>query len=116
MIRLRALIRRRARSLSLGAVLALVCLAIAWAHGAPRAHDMAASGGDEMATAVSICLAVLQAGAGLLAAALGLVIVRRWRPPRTLSPTAPTRLIAAPGLVPPVAPRAGPAVLQVFRS
>lgn len=116
MIRLRATVSRRARSLSIGGALVLVCLAVAWAHAAPVAHEMNAMGDDEMATAVSICLAVLGAGAGLLAAVLGAAIVGRRRPPRSLGPTAPGLLIARPALIPPVAARAGPAVLQVFRS
>jgi hypothetical protein len=117
MIRVRALIKRRARSLLIGGTLALVCVALAWAHGAPVAHEMdAAGGGDQMADVVSICLAVLQVAGGLLGAAIGAVLVRRWRPPRELGPSTwmSARIYAAPASA--AAARASPAALQVFRS
>jgi hypothetical protein len=115
MIRLRTLIKRQGRSLLIGGALALVCLGVAWAHSAPAAHEMNGSGDDQMAEAISICLAVLQIAGGLLAAISGALIVRRRRPPRSLSATFRGSLFVSPGPVPPVAARAGPAALQVFR-
>jgi hypothetical protein len=114
-IRIRALIKLRGRTLVIGAALALICLALAWAHSAPAAHEMNASGDDQMADVISICLAVLQIGGGLLAALIGTVLVRRRRPPRRLSPTIPANAVFGRGLVYPVAARAGPALIQVFR-
>jgi hypothetical protein len=114
-IRIRALIKLRGRTLVIGAVLALICLALAWAHSAPAAHEMSAGGDDQMAEAISICLAVLQVGGSLLAALCGAVLIRRRRPPPRLSPTIPAGAIVGRGLVYPLAARAGPAALQVFR-
>jgi hypothetical protein len=115
MIRLRTLIKRQGRTLLIGGALALVCLAVAWAHSAPAAHEMNEGGDDQMAGAISICLAVLQVGAALLAAVAGALIVRRRRPPRSLGAPFRGRLFVSPRPVPPVAARAGPAALQVFR-
>jgi hypothetical protein len=114
-IRIRALIKLRGRTLVIGAALALICLALAWAHSAPGAHEMNASGVEPMADVISICLAVLQIGGGLLAALFGGMFVKRRRPPRRLSPTIPANAVSSQGLVYPVAARAGPAALQVFR-
>lgn len=111
MIRLRSLLQSQSRTLLAGGVLALACLALAWAHSAPAAEHMAVDG-DSVA-AISTCLAVASTGLGLLAAVGGVLALRRRRPWLRLAPTAPvsfsrTRL---PG---PAAARAGPAVLQVF--
>ena len=114
-IRLRALIKRRARSLLVGGTLALICLAVAWAHGAPVAHEMDAGGGEKMAEVVSICLAVLQVAGGLLVAAVGAALVRRWRAPRELDPAAYFDVWVPPGDASAAAARASPAALQVFR-
>jgi hypothetical protein len=114
MIRLRALIQTRSRSLLLCVALTFVGLILAWAHSAPAAHEMPASGEDQMAEVVSICLAVLQVGAGLLAAAVGAVLLARRRPPTALAATG-TSGVFVRAVTPPVAARAGPSVLQVFR-
>lgn len=112
------MIDRRRRSLLLVATLGLACLALVLAHSAPMAHEMSGEmqdGGDHASQAVvSICLAVISLGAAVLgaAAAVGVVRIRRHRPPRELRPTTahgPGR----PAFLRP-ASRAGPASLQVF--
>jgi hypothetical protein len=116
MIRLRSLIKRQSRSLLIGGALAVVCLALALAHSAPAGHEMSASGDEQMADIVSVCLAVLQVTGGMLAAAiLGAVIIRRWRPPRMLGAPRWPGLAVGPDAWTLVAARAGPAELQVFR-
>ena len=102
--------RQRRRLLILAAVGAL-CTALAWAHG-PSGDDH--MGGDEMAQAISTCLAVIDVGLGLLVGALAIASVRRRRPPRSISGK-PWRGAAPPlPAITPIRPRAGPAVLQVF--
>lgn len=115
MIHLRTLLQRCRRSVLVAGALALVCLAVAWTHSAPAAHDMDVGGDDQMAPIVSICLAVVQIAVGLLAAVVGATTIVHRRAPRRSSPTATTGLFLAQRLTPPVAARAGPAALQVFR-
>lgn len=99
----------------MGGALALMCLAVAWAHSAPAAHDMDSGGDDQMAPIVSICLAVVQVAVGLVAAVVGATALIRRRLPRLTRATAAAEVFFARGLIPPVAARAGPAGLQVFR-
>jgi hypothetical protein len=65
-----------------------------------------------MEAAMSMCLAVVSAGLGLLAAVGGLLSLQRRRPPIRLIPTLPVRL-SRTRLLSPANARAGPAVLQV---
>ena len=77
---------------------------------------MSAVGGSSMAEASAICLAILGAGSGVLAAALGGAIPMRSRKRALgsasfLSRDAGRRVVSTP----PFPARAGPAVLQVLR-
>jgi hypothetical protein len=111
MIRLRSILQRRGRTILVGGALALTFIAVAWAHGAPGAEHMG-SGSDDMRAAVTICLAVVSTGLGLLTVVSGLIVLRRRRPPTWLAPTAPISFLRAP-LATPARARAGPAMLQV---
>jgi len=100
---------RRRRVLALAALVFLV-LILAWEHSGQGTHEM----GDEMATAVSTCLAVLDSMVlGLLA--LGLARLRRTipRPPAVLRLPRTGPIPRTEPLPPPA--RAGPALLQTFR-
>lgn len=112
MIRLRSRLQGHRHALLVGGVLAFVCLALAWAHSAPAADHMAAED-DQMASVISMCLAVASAGLALLAAVGGMFWLRRRRPPIRLMPAVWLSLsrISLPS---PASARAGPAVLQVF--
>jgi hypothetical protein len=112
MIRLRALIKRQRRTLLVAGSLALICLAVAWAHSAPGADHMAGAS-DHASAALSVCLAVVQGGLGLLAAALGALALRRRRAPLRVAPAGARSATVAPLLTSAPA-RAGPAELQVF--
>ena len=83
---------------------------VAMHHGAPAMPD--GHHGMDMGTVVELCLGAFSAvGAAIVAIALGLISLGRWRPLLTMSPAG---LLLAPH--PPV-PRArgGPAFLCVFR-
>lgn len=113
MIRLRASIAQRGRSLLLLSVLGLICFALAWAHGTPAGHEMAERDAP-MTDAVAVCLAVLEVVGGLLLVATGTVTLRSGS--RIWELETKTRSLpqcyAGPALA--LWPRAGPA-LQVFR-
>ena len=116
MIRLREQIQRRGRSLLIAGALGLVCLALAWAHGAPETHEMSAMGDDSMAEAATICLAVLQVGSGLLTLVLGALLLQRWRDRRRVLGAAFERGVGIRIVpTPTFSARAGPAALQVLR-
>ena len=112
MIRLRSRLQGQGHALLVGGALALICLALAWAHSAP-AQDHMAGEEDQMAAMISMCLAVVSTGLALVAAVGGMLSLRRRRPPIRLMPTLPVSLSRTP-LLSPANPRAGPAVLQVF--
>ncbi len=103
-IRLRALIKRRPHRGMFVALLAALCMLLAWEHGGFAE--------DHMGEAVSICLAVVESAAILVAGGATLRRARRPRPPRRLAPRAP--LLSAPLPSTPARARAGPASLQVF--
>lgn len=115
MIWIRTRLQRSRRSLLAFGALALTCLTLILAHGAPGLDHMAGMDqGDHVAkAAISLCLAVVQGGVVLLVALGGTVLLRRRsarRPsaPRTVALSSPLRNLPVP------AARAGPAVLQVF--
>ena len=112
MIRLRSQLQGQRHALVVGAALALVCLALAWAHSAPAQDHMAAEE-DQMAAMISMCLAVVSTGLALLAAVGGMLALRRRRNPTRLMPTVPVGL-SHTRLLSPISARAGPAALQVF--
>jgi hypothetical protein len=115
MIRIRATLKQSRRSLLGLAALGLTCLALIVAHGGPGLDHMAGSDdADQMtAVAVSLCLAVIQGGALLVAALGGTAHLRRRATRIVGNDGAAARSIPRPN--PPVpAARAGPAVLQVF--
>jgi hypothetical protein len=112
MIRLRSRFQGQCHALLAGGALALICLALAWAHSAPAPSHMAAEE-DHMEEAISMCLAVLSTGLALLAAVGGMFSLRRRRTPIRLAPTVPTSLSRTPAFSPANA-RASPALLQVF--
>ena len=116
MIRLRAQFQRRGRSLLIAGALALVCVALAWAHSTPESHEMGAMGDDSMADVAAICLGVLEVSGGLLTVVLGGLIVQRSRNRPRSSPAARERIAGVRvASNPPFFARAGPAVLQVLR-
>lgn len=95
------------------ASLAFVCLVLALAHSGPGSGHMGDDGmqGGQL---VLMCMAVVAAGVALLAAATGILPAGRPRAPRHLRPTGLSRALAERLLIP-ASPRAGPAILQVFR-
>ena len=112
MIRLRSRLEGQGRALLVGGQLAVVCLALAWAHSVPAQDHMTAED-DRMAAAISMCLGVLSTVAGLLAAFGGMFGPRRKRAPIRLMPTVHASLFRC-SLLSPANARAGPATLQVF--
>lgn len=112
MIRLRELIQRRSQSLIALAALSLISLILAWAHSGP-ASDHMDEGGMQDSQMVLMCMAVLAAGAALIAAVTGVLSAPLPRAPRELGPTGLSRLPAR--ALSSIDPRAGPATLQVFR-
>lgn len=111
MIRLRLHLKRARRSLLIIGAVGFLCLAIAWMHGTPAGHETA--GHEDMGVVVSICLAVLEAGLGLIAVVSTVRWLQRRRPGRNRE-IAP-RIRLAPVICPEGWARAGPADLQVFR-
>jgi hypothetical protein len=111
-IALRAFLQRQSRRLLILAGFGLVFIAVALAHSGAGEDHMA---GDQMAQAISTCLAVLQGGVGLLLAGLVVRARRLARAPRSIAAPAGPAGHLRPRLTP-IRPRAGPAVLQVFRS
>ena len=109
---LRSRLEGQSHALLVGGALALVCLALAWAHSAPGQDHMAAED-DQMTATISMCLAVVSTGLTLLAAVGGMLSLRRRRPPIRLMPSVPLSL-SHNRLLRPASARAGPAVLQVF--
>jgi hypothetical protein len=109
------LVQRSRRSFLAAAGLGAVCVTLVLSHGAVEADHMTAGDGDPgmSEVAISICLAIVQAGAFLLAVAGGVARLRRRPPIRLVRDTAfrsagqPTPVLAPPA-------RAGPAALQVF--
>jgi hypothetical protein len=103
-------LRRLRRDVALVALMLALGGAVAVHHGAP------AMVGDHHGMdigVVELCVAAFSAvGAAVVAIALGLVALGRWRPPTTSSPVA---LVLASSLPLPRS-RAGPAFLCVFRS
>lgn len=88
----------------------LVCAAAITMHHSGLATGDA-HGGMEMGAAAEMCLAAFTAvGAAVLAVALGLISLGRWRPTRSLLPTAVLWL--APSPMPRA--RAGPALLLLL--
>lgn len=109
MIRLRGTLKRQRRKWLFAGAVALLGLILALTHSAPEEHGMAE---DQMAAAISICLAVLEAGTGLLLFASGLAAAARR--PRSPAPQSPSHPLFTRSPAGPAWPRAGPASLQVF--
>lgn len=115
MIWIRTKLQRSRRSLLAVGALALTCLTLILAHGAPGLDHMAGMDhGDQMTeAAISLCLAVVQGGLVVLVALGGAALLRR-RPPRTIGVGRALALASPPRNLSVPAARAGPAVLQVF--
>lgn len=112
MIRICALLRDRGHRLLALAALALVCATVVLAHSGPEgSHAMEEDGGGGMAM---ICLAVLSGALGLVAATGGRVALATPRPPRRLD--SPQRTRPRRGETTAFRARAGPELLQVFRT
>lgn len=115
MIRIRTTLQRSRRSLLGVAALALTCLTLILAHGAPGlAHMDSMDQGDHMAdAAISLCLAIVAAGLSLLVLTGATALLRR-RAPRRMAGNAAGVLTARMRRLSAPAARAGPARLQVF--
>lgn len=101
--------RRQHRRLVVLAILAILVVAVAAVHADQRGSHMAEDG---MAEVVSVCLAVLEVGLGMIAAVLAVMYApgRRW--PQRFGRPHLADVPRRPGLS--VRVRAGPPALQVF--
>lgn len=114
MIRIRATLTRRRDRLGVLAAAFVLALGVTWAHGAMGADHMDDSGAGS-ATAISVCLGILEAGGAATALAGALLLLarmlrrRRSDPARLPASELPARWLDRPRV------RAGPAELQVFR-
>jgi hypothetical protein len=115
MIRIRTSLGRSSRSLLAVSALALTCLTLILAHGAPGLDHMASMDqGDHMGkAAISLCLAIVGAGLSMLVLSGGTTLWRG-RAPRRIASNAPGVLITHLRHVSAPEARAGPARLQVF--
>jgi hypothetical protein len=101
---------QRYRRHLMASVAVLVCAAAITVHHSGLTTSEA-HGGMDMGAAVEMCLAAFTAvGAAVLAVALGLISLGRWRPTRSLQLTA--ALWLAPSPMPRA--RAGPALLLLL--
>jgi hypothetical protein len=107
MIGIRSFLHRHRHRIALAAVLSALCVALAVEHSG--------LGQEHMGEAISMCLAVVEGGALLAAAGLGLSKPRLPRPARRTGPASLQPVPSAPVSVAPL-PRAGPSLLQVFLS
>lgn len=114
MIRQRELLVRSRRRLALLATLGILATAIFLEHSGLGHGEMA---DGEIGQAISVCLAIVEAGAVFAGAAALLKIRPRFAAAPSGLPAAPALSFAGTGSKVPAAPaRAGPSVLQVFRS
>ena len=115
MIRIRATIVQHRRRLAVIAATLTLALALVWTHGAMGSEHM---GGDHAGapSIASICLATLELGGALTLLGGALLMLGRARAvgPRTDRRRQFQAYVTGPARVR-AQPRAGPAVLQVFR-
>jgi hypothetical protein len=105
-------IRRLSRRFSArgGVLVAVVAVsgAIAMHHSVVSAGDL--HHGGAMAAAVELCLGVMAAGAAVVAIAIGVLGLGRWRPPEILAANGLAAALRSP--IPRV--RAGPSLLSLL--
>ena len=111
MIDLRERLAAHRTSLRLILLLATVLGALVWAHSGAEAHAMT---DDSMESAMTICLAVVNAGTALVAGVALLARPRHRRDPHSGSALVRGHAAAASTGLSRPPPRAGPARLQVF--